>query len=551
MNPKSRGGDMNAFTVNVISLLAVTIGAATVGPAPPPLPSSTTASTYYVDCSASVDGNGSLSDPWNNLSGPDAFTFAPGDKLLLKRGTTCQGTLYPLGSGGKGSPIVVDAYGVGARPIIDGGYNNETVLLSNQEYWEIRNLEIVGGYQYGVLVWGDRENSTLNHIHLINLDVHDAHFVTQNILDSAEIFVNPFGVQQLLQDVLIDGVSTHDSHLGSGIFVSASGSYFQANNVCSTGATSPLGNNVTIQNSTAYNLDGSGIVLLETKNGLIQGNVVHDTGFSPVYSGTGIWHQCCLPCTIQYNESYLNHTPDIFDGGDFDIDAYNQHNILQYNYGHDSDGYCVVDIAGIGSPNVDNVIRYNVCSNNGRNPNSATVGDIWIVSSTNSLINGAQVYNNVSYWNPVVDVAAFDTGTAVYTGTNPKFFKNNIIYSTVSNLIHTTTDFELDNNIYWTVSGVSPTWLINGTNYNDFGSYQSGSGEDAHSFYTDPLLNDPTYHGDGRPTTAFTLQAGSPARGAGTNVCLGIAGCSMGKHDFFGNPLPNGSGYDIGANQAP
>jgi hypothetical protein len=118
-------------------------------------------------------------------------------------------------------------------------------------------------------------------------------------------------------------------------------------------------------------------------------------------------------------------------------------------------------------------------------------------------------------------------------------------------MIQTPPGYTLDNNIYWTTSTSSPTWQWNGATYTDFSAYQSGSGQDAHSYNADPVLNDPTYHTVGRPSSAFTIQTGSPARSAGTNVCLGINGCSMGTQDFFGNPLPNSSGYDIGANQAP
>jgi len=60
-------------------------------------------------------------------------------------------------------------------------------------------------------------------------------------------------------------------------------------------------------------------------------------------------------------------------------------------------------------------------------------------------------------------------------------------------------------------------------------------------------MNQPTYHAVGRPSTAFTLQSGSPAINAGTNVCSGISGCSMGPRDFSGNVIPQGGTYDMGA----
>lgn len=135
---------------------------------------------------------------------------------------------------------------------------------------------------------------------------------------------------------------------------------------------------------------------------------------------------------------------------------------------------------------------------------------------------------------------------ASYSGTNPNIFKNNIIYSTVPNLSQTTTDLALDNNVYWTVGG-APDWNINGSDYTDLASYQIASGQEVHSLFTDPMLNPPTYDTIGRPVTAFTLQPGSPAISAGANVCSGIAStCSMGTQDFWGNPLPASSGYNIG-----
>src|SRR5689334_21481087 len=68
------------------------------------------AGTYYVDCSAGSNGNGTQASPWNTLTTVNATTFAAGDSILLKRGTTCHGQLWPKGSGVSGSPITLDAY---------------------------------------------------------------------------------------------------------------------------------------------------------------------------------------------------------------------------------------------------------------------------------------------------------------------------------------------------------------------------------------------------------------------------------------------------------
>src|SRR5689334_19517249 len=63
-------------------------GGPTTTPAPTNTPSSG-AHTYYVDCSAATNGNGTQTSPWNSVASPNATTFGPGDQLLFKRGATC------------------------------------------------------------------------------------------------------------------------------------------------------------------------------------------------------------------------------------------------------------------------------------------------------------------------------------------------------------------------------------------------------------------------------------------------------------------------------
>jgi hypothetical protein len=257
----------------------------------------------------------------------------------------------------------------------------------------------------------------------------------------------------------------------------------------------------------------------------------------------------CDTCVIQNNESYAIQDWSPWDGGDYDIDGWSNNNIVQYNYGHDAAGYCVSVFSANGATGSNNIIRYNACSNNDQQANIADPGEIFMntnFSTVSGTLDGVEIYNNTFYWNPTTPGPAFDTVDANFSGTNPNFFKNNIIYSTVPNLTQTTSDFALDNNIYFTV-GTGPDWNLNGTDYTDLAKYQYASGQEAHSLYADPMLNAPSYHTVGRPGSALTLLPGSPAIGAGANVCGGLgATCSMGTQDFWGNPLPSGSGCNIG-----
>jgi hypothetical protein len=510
-------------------------------PIPPPPP--VVGASTYVDCSAATNGTGTQASPWNTLASVSAATFSPGDHLYFKRGMTCDGILEPLGSGTTASPIIIDAYGSGAQPIIDGGMNTAAVQLIGQQGWEINNLEIVGGNQYGVYIAGNAPNTAYTHFRLTNLNVHGAHYVSSGN-DSGEVFITIGNTGETFNDVVMDGVLAHDSQVFYGIFIDAG--------VFATGPPL-LGNNVTVQNSTAYNLSGIGITLFVVTNGLMQNNVVHNTGQCPLTPGCGsntpggLMDLYCQTCIIQNNESYSIQDWSPWDGGDFDIDVWNTNNIVQYNYGHDAAGYCVSVFSASNAVGTSNTIRYNVSSNNAQMANIGDPGEIFMRTWDGGTINGIEVYNNTFYWNPATPGPAFDTVDASYSGTNPNIFKNNIIYSTVPYLTQTTTDFLLDNNIYWT-TGAAPDWNINGTDYTDLASYQKASAQDAQSLYTDPMLNTPSYHTIGRPTAAFNLLPGSPASGAGVNVCISATGtCSMGTQDFWGNPLPASSGFNIGA----
>ena len=86
----------------------LTADAATAGPV---------GTAYSVDCSARTGGTGTMQSPWNSLATVDAHSaFRPGDSILLKRGAACTGRVHPRGKGSSGAPIVLGAYGKGARP---------------------------------------------------------------------------------------------------------------------------------------------------------------------------------------------------------------------------------------------------------------------------------------------------------------------------------------------------------------------------------------------------------------------------------------------------
>ena len=152
--------------------------------------------TYYLDSSAAPDGDGKSEDTaFDSLEDINGIEFAAGDKILIKAGSEFQGQLYPKGSGSEEAPIVIDMYGEGEKPLIDGngrysdaptfrdngpfGEEGSAVYLCNQEYWEINNLRVKNWSDDGQ----DKERSgirieaygggTYHHIYIKNCEISD------------------------------------------------------------------------------------------------------------------------------------------------------------------------------------------------------------------------------------------------------------------------------------------------------------------------------------------------------------------------------------------
>jgi hypothetical protein len=495
---------------------------------------------YYVDCSASVNGDGSQETPWNNLDTINAQTFLAGNQILFKRGATCTGQLWPKGSGVSGNPIIISAYGAGARPIIDG--NNAVapvVTIKDQSYWTFDSLEIKNSTGLGFYVDGS-PGADLHGFTLMNLYVHDG-----GLNDGQHLILLGQYNHHSVHDVLLDNVEASFGWRGIEI----------GGKCCNNPAIRST--NIVIRNSTVHDVQSDGILVASTNNALVEHCVVYNTGIMTIlqnHKPNGLWTWDCDDCTIQFNEVYESHSPSE-DGGAFDIDYYSHRNIIQYNYGHDSDGYCVA-VFGSASDDIttSNVIRFNICSNDGRSETGHS--GIYIIAKKGGKVQDTQIYNNTIYWNPANLINQYAILVTSLTDSqairNTNIF-NNLIYSTSPSLVSIEADpaqQNLDYNLFWYIGSDRPRYKLGDGYFNGLSEWQVGTGKDIHSLFADPLLLDPTYHGIGFPTTSFMLQTGSPAIDAGTNlVALGLI-LDTGGHDFFGNPIPI-SAYDIGAYEHP
>lgn len=157
--------------------------------------------TYYLDSTVGMtDGDGlSEGHAFDSLDDVNALTFQPGDTLLIKRGTSYQGTLWPKGSGEPGHPIVIDVYGTGEKPLIDaagaaftpqranwqgpftgadGQQIGAAVYLYNQSWVEVNNLHATNSGRdadadrSGIRVEG-YDAGTLEHVYVRGCMVSD------------------------------------------------------------------------------------------------------------------------------------------------------------------------------------------------------------------------------------------------------------------------------------------------------------------------------------------------------------------------------------------
>src|SRR4051812_4992505 len=78
------------------------------------------ATKYHFSVAGLIGNSGtSPSASWPE-SKAGTYPFLPGDSVVIRRGDLLSGTITFARSGSAGNPIVIDAYGIGDNPILDG-----------------------------------------------------------------------------------------------------------------------------------------------------------------------------------------------------------------------------------------------------------------------------------------------------------------------------------------------------------------------------------------------------------------------------------------------
>jgi len=489
------------------------------------VPGAVLATDYYVD---SVEGNDSNlgtapAQTWKSLIKVNSFTFSPGDRLFFKANCQWTGQFKPQGSGTAGNPIVIDMYDSGNKPRIDGaGIVGETMLLYNIEYWEINNLEITNWtaaeLPQGKGVYIHINNfGTAHHIHLKNLYIHDIRGDgTGHASGSGD------GINWLNEGSSVlsrfDGLLIEDCHIArcdlDGIW--GWSEYWARDNWYPS-------LNVVIRGNFVEDVGLHGIVPIGCDGALVEYNVLRGA-VQKYWSGCGIWPWSCDNTIVQFNEA--SGVRGGWDGWGFDSDWNSQNNIFQYNYSHDNEvGFMLVCTPMVASWNIGcrgTIIRYNISQNDGWGAPDQYPATIRIIGPCENTY----VYNNTIYLDSSLDIPLLDLGYSWQGWSTGNYFYNNIFYvdGRASYTFGLSTNNVFSNNV-WYGNHNSPPY-------------------DPNAITADPCLVAPGSGGDGIVTLdGYQLQAASPCIDEGKYIS------DSGGQDFWGNSVPRGDGYDIGAHE--
>ncbi len=508
------------------------------------------ATNYYVSNSGNDSKDGKTPETaWQTINKVNKSTFAPGDQILFKRGDVWDKDLVIPSSGTAGKPIVVSAYGEGDNPMFYG--------LKYVRNWEPKGGNLYATYSEGlhyrnpILVGGEQK---VKEKYLTDLD--ENHEWWQTDWDSIYVYLdNPAdtsNIRQMVQGygVLVYGKSYVEVENFKFVGVGSAMTARNSSNVIFRNCTADSSFYPTItvfDNSANVLFDGltitnsfsngaffsNGADNIEVKNCTILNSGIATDRYGD-HQSIGMWntkgdisiHDCyieqyhgkwCMEFTAEIKDQWKSYNGEVrfynnvikYNGGDYTSDA----RFMSvwcgdyYIYNNLFIGDKNKPICGVYTGEVENIRTHTYIYNN------TFVGlEIGVISYQNNYYDpttsgeGAVVVKNNIFSEISDSYIRVTGGNDIYGGMKAFTEVNNNLYHGDNNVINR-----------WSTECTIEDWLID-------------SGQDANSFYENPLFKNAA-GGD------YTLQSGSPAINAGTDVGL--------SHDINGNPIVGAP--DIGA----
>jgi hypothetical protein len=489
--------------------------------------------SYYVDGSSGDDARSgrSESSAWKSLDKVNVTVFQPGEKILFKAGTAYQGQLHPRGSGTVALPIVVDMYGHGEKPLIAAqGKFHEALLLQNQEYWEVNNLQLTNTgpvpdtVRYGarVMSW---DYGTAHHIYLRNLDVHDVNGsnVKRDDGEGDGILWQNGGdkVKSRFDDLLIEGChlvrTDRNGICGYVPYPKDPGKWFPSLHVV-------------IRGNLLEDIGGDAIKVEGSDHALVEHNIVRGARRRCNDYAAGIWPWASDNTVIQFNE--VSGMMGTKDGEAFDSDGYCTNTIIQYNYSHDNEGgfqlICCTD-------SIQTTVRYNISRN-----------DHTRLFHMGGPIRDVAIYNNLFYTGKGIDIDLFLWEGGREPWADHTTVSNNIFYADGTGRNSTAIRRQhVDDGTFIRQPGVGRATRIVFQNNVFYGNFKDVPAAWM-ALRFDPLLKQPGSGGDSFDSLAgYQLQGGSPA------IAAGVPLPDNGGRDFWGNKVLEGKKPCAGAYEKP
>lgn len=458
---------------------------------------------YYVKNTGS-DSNSGLSDAlaWATIAKVNSITFAAGDTISFKKGDTWRETLVIPSSGTAASYVVFNSYGTGANPRIIGSSKATTwtETASGSNIWKssttfstnpytANQSEIFFENTNGTKSWGTYVSGTSG----LNAE-YKWTWVSSNIYvystsdpgtayASVEIPIRESAVNTNRKNYFcLDGIDMFFTYW------------------------SGVGYDVSHYDMT----DQHGLMIINSEIGFIgawDDNIEQGYGIESVYSDMVVRNNVIHDCGRR------GFAIDIYGSG---FTASNILVELNEFYGGFHTTGCDIDVGAGYNGNLDNVvIRRNFFHEPNKSYASGPSNLIFIQNNNTAVckLTNIYIYNNIFKWQFGYGIL-MEGAQSVYIYHNTFYEKStacppSAAFVAVQSSSHAT----VENNIFY--SGSSTIGLENATNYvtNDFNLYYNStitSGSETHGVFSkNPLFVS---------TTDYSLQATSPAIGAGTPI---------------------------------
>jgi hypothetical protein len=486
---------------------------------------------YFIDGRKGSDkNNGNARNPVRTITRLNELLETKVNNVYISGGQIYEGTLTIRNASGNDSdPVCVSSTGK-ERAMINGG-NREAIRIENCRNIRVSNIDIRGsGRKTGNVTNGfSIVNSVCCVIEYIKaegfqksgIDLYNCRNIEVRkviAFDNGFCGINVMGSGQkrsgniLIQDCMAENNSGDpailDNHSGNGILVGVSDS-------------------VMIDHCTA------------TNNGWDMPRL----GNGPV----GIWTWQSDHVTIQYCISYRNKTsPGAKDGGGFDLDGGVTNSIIQYclSYENQGAGYGLFQYPGA-SDWSGNIIRYCISYNDANTTAGAGSIFIWNGSNEREQLTACMIYNNVIY-NFKAPVVSFESASS-----HEKFvFFNNIFLCDSSFFSGRNSGSSFMGNVWW-----NPKGAINLMGYESLTAWAEATGQEMMKSKLLGTETDPKFFGPLNPIITdpyklntlrrYSLRPDSPLKNRGIAVGS-ITSKNLPVADFFGNPVPNGTGTEPG-----